>query len=381
MKSLKSVIKGTGRFIINNFVVKPIHTISLLTPNKWERYVNGQGGYFPEMQRHSRASIFIRQLNHIWRYGSPNKFFFLFGLDVKNFHNEENYIDYNYFAVKRNKLNKLGHKDSSVGVLRNKLLFSLLARQLSIPHPKVIGTIENENIHLFDNNEIITLENYLLENSGNVFIKKLTGECADGVYNLIFQNGNLILNSDKITLEDFKKKIKGGKFLVQETINNQIQELNNIYSESINTIRLTTIIDPKTREVKILPPTLRVGANGSKVDNWAAGGLIIGIDQSNSRLHKYGFYKPSYWKHGKGKETHHPDSGVKFEGYYIPLLKEAIEITSRIHYFLNDIHSIGWDIALTEEGVQIIEGNDNWEITLPQACDHGLKKEFMELFR
>lgn len=30
---------------------------------------------------------------------------------------------------------------------------------------------------------------------------------------------------------------------------------------------------------------------------------------------------------------------------------------------------IGWDIAITQDGPVIIEGNDNMDIDLPQACN------------
>ena len=50
------------------------------------------------------------------------------------------------------------------------------------------------------------------------------------------------------------------------------------------------------------------------------------------------------------------------------------------HEKLGDIHSIGWDIAITKDGPIFIEGNDNWELSLMQACNGGLKGEFEEFF-
>ena len=47
---------------------------------------------------------------------------------------------------------------------------------------------------------------------------------------------------------------------------------------------------------------------------------------------------------------------------------------------LKDIHSIGWDIAFTENGPIFIEGNDNWEITGIQATNGGMKELFQEDF-
>ena len=38
------------------------------------------------------------------------------------------------------------------------------------------------------------------------------------------------------------------------------------------------------------------------------------------------------------------------------------------------MHSIGWDIAITEHGYIFIEANGLWEISLVQAVHGGLKE-------
>ncbi len=50
------------------------------------------------------------------------------------------------------------------------------------------------------------------------------------------------------------------------------------------------------------------------------------------------------------------------------------------HSMLSPMYSVGWDIAIGEEGPVFIEGNDNWEINGPQACNGGMRKEFEEYF-
>ena len=43
-----------------------------------------------------------------------------------------------------------------------------------------------------------------------------------------------------------------------------------------------------------------------------------------------------------------------------------------LHKVMFRSHSIGWDVAITENGPVIIEGNDRWEISLIQAVHGGL---------
>ncbi len=45
---------------------------------------------------------------------------------------------------------------------------------------------------------------------------------------------------------------------------------------------------------------------------------------------------------------------------------------------LPGMQSVGWDIAIGENGPVFIEGNDNWEINGPQICNGGLKKLYDE---
>ena len=121
---------------------------------------------------------------------------------------------------------------------------------------------------------------------------------------------------------------------------------------------------------------LRIGANKNVVDNWAKGGLLVSI-REDGMLGKHGYYKPGYGT----RATSHPDTGVVFESFHVPFFREAVALASRFHALLGGIHSIGWDMAISESGPLFIEGNDNWEISMPQACEGGLKEKFNELFQ
>lgn len=100
--------------------------------------------------------------------------------------------------------------------------------------------------------------------------------------------------------------------------------------------------------------------------------MTIGINFQNGLLKKYGFYKLKYGT----KVATHPDSKIIFGQTEAPRYKEAVEIALKAAQCLYGIRAIGWDIAITADGPIIIEGNDNWEISLNQACDRPLRKEW-----
>lgn len=60
------------------------------------------------------------------------------------------------------------------------------------------------------------------------------------------------------------------------------------------------------------------------------------------------------------------------------MYREACELACNAHRCIYGVRAIGWDIAISQDGPVIIEGNDNWEISLQQACDRPLKREWLE---
>lgn len=333
--------------------------------------------YFPEYQetRKNMFARFLDQFCHILRYGSPNKFYFLYGLDIRNFNLPKDYIDYTQFMRVRNRLNNFGSPHSSIGLLRNKFFFSLVANALNIPTPENIGIIENGVLFILTEKKNTPLLEWIAGRNADVFIKSIGGECGDGVYHVKLNKGEISIDGKASSPQELLAVLGYGKYLLQNTLV-QHPRISAIYPKAVNTIRLETIYDKRNNKIEILPPLLRVGVGNNNVDNWAAGGLAIGIDASTGTLSKYGFYKPGFGT----KATSHPTTKVKFEGYEIPYMQEAISLAKRFHTYLSDIHSIGWDIAITENGPLIIEGNDNWEVSLVQICSHGLQKEFEEYF-
>lgn len=332
--------------------------------------------YFEEIgERKSTWVILWEQLLNILRYGYLNDFYFLYGFDRKGFRNQKEYVDYALFRRKREVLNHQVENNHIV-VLRDKLLFGLSAECYCIPTPHNIGYLANGKFINLDSKLEKPFEGLLELPDGEYFVKAYNGECADGVYKIEIKVGGLLVEGKETSLADFQKKLGENGYLVQKKIDAQHPVISRIYPNSINTIRLVSVYDRKNKRAKAFTAVLRVGANGNNVDNWAVGGLSIGIDIETGMLRKYGFYKPYFGR----KADKHPNTGVIFEGIKVPFWKQLLEKAILFHEKLRDIHSIGWDIGITQDGPVFIEGNDNWEISFLQACNGGLKKEYKELF-
>ena len=362
------------RRVIKSFVQKFCRIIRLVTE---EKDLTAEC-YFPEFidRRKSKTRIFLDQSRNIIKYGEPNKFYFLYGLDIKDFNRIEDFVDYSLFMRRRNEMNYRQIWYPPICVLRDKALFGVVADAYGITTPQNIGLIENGRIFLYEKKVSLSLKEYLASLPANqdFFLKTVFGECADGVFHVLVKNGSLFYKGDPVNIDTFLNPKH--RYLFQATIHNQNPVIAAIHPNAINTLRLVTVLNLKTGEIEVLSCVLRVGVGNNNVDNWAAGGLSVGVDTEKGCLRKYGFYKPGFGT----KVTEQPDSHIVFEGYSIPFLKEAISQAKEFHRQLYGMHSIGWDIAITNCGPCFVEANDNWEISLMQISNYGLQKQFDRLF-
>lgn len=60
----------------------------------------------------------------------------------------------------------------------------------------------------------------------------------------------------------------------------------------------------------------------------------------------------------KNRESDYiPTTKVKVDGFVIPYWKEIIKMTKEASKVNDDVNVVGWDVAITENGPLIIDGN------------------------
>ena len=273
----------------------------------------------------------------------------------------DEYMDYLHFMTSRNDANRIGKVDSQVVLLRDKYLFYKYMKSQNLPVPEVFAVYKEGILY---NNELREIGWSDLEEKKDYFIKAIDGECASYVKH--------INNYEELMVE--KRELGRAAYIFQEKII-QSSGMNVLNPSAINTYRIVTI--NKNGTPYVLTSLLRVGTKRTgNVDNWAAGGLAIGVQESGF-LKKYGYYKPIF-----GLKTDiHPDTSVVFEEFKAPGYQEALKLACDAHRMFYGVRAIGWDIAISESGPVFIEGNDNWEISLNQACDRPLRHDWEEAMR
>jgi hypothetical protein len=143
--------------------------------------------------------------------------------------------------------------------------------------------------------------------------------------------------------------------------------LNSIAPFTTNSIRVVTFVD-RNSKAHVQAAMIRLGRRGHAVDNWAKGGLSVGLDIATGVFGR-GVMKPKY---GSTWVDAHPDSGVAFSGLQMPYWDEIVRTCLRAAEGTPNLRSVGWDVVLTPEGPVLIEGNPDWGIHSVQVHTDGL---------
>ena len=205
-----------------------------------------------------------------------------------------------------------------------------------------------------------------------VFFCKPAGSCSgQGIYKNIY----LDENSD---LKKIYQYLKDNHLFVEGSIL-QHEEMNKLNPTSINTVRVVTLLAKKDVP-HIVYVLQRIGRKGMMVDNIGAGGIYTVLSDEGEIIH------PCWSDKTLKTYMKHPDSGFELIGFRVPYFKEALELCRKAAVEEKRVRYVGWDIAITEKGPVIVEGNplpgydmsQNYFVT---GRDTGLKPVFEEILK
>lgn len=170
------------------------------------------------------------------------------------------------------------------------------------------------------------------------------------------QGGKVLLFSD-ILIEDFVL---------------QHPDMAKLNPDSVNTVRIFTVAD-RQGNLKILSCGVRVGGKNADVDNYHAGGIGYTINPSSGVICLAGHDI-------SGKEFYyHPSTGVQMIGYQIPNWSAVLDAVSELVKVEPRGRLIGWDLAIVEDGIELIEANYCPDPGFMQRLsEKGLKPEILD---
>ncbi len=176
--------------------------------------------------------------------------------------------------------------------------------------------------------------------------------------------------SDDIARSEYQTLVKEDSIVEQVIL--QHDALNALYPDSVNTIRIASVL---TKEGPILLSScMRIG-NGGVIDNFCQGGMTAQVDFNTGRIETDAVDRE------RNVYDKHPITGVKFIGYQLPnwdYLKKAV---CEMALMDPDAGFIGWDIAITPDGIEMVEANNNQGFGWQYALGTDWRKAYREANR
>ena len=164
-------------------------------------------------------------------------------------------------------------------------------------------------------------------------------------------------DAEILTMEDFADSdafydyIKKKEFTVVEEYFVNHEKIREVYPLSLNTMRMITVIDDEGKP-QLFFAAQKFGRDGRFVD---VRGLHAPIDLETGTI-KFPFHSGDTTT--DDFYTEHPNTGYPLIGFEVPLFEEAKEMILRAAALIPKMRYVGWDVAVTDRGPVIVEGND-----------------------
>lgn len=234
--------------------------------------------------------------------------------------------------------------------LTNKYIFKNLARGFGLPTPKLISTIGRFH-------EVRTrtqLEALLRECSRDIVLKPISSAGGHRIVVLERAAGGFARFGEPVEFDRIWEHVQTGwdmGFLVEERVRNHPQ-YSDLHPDSLNCFRVVTL-RLQNGEQRFINWGLKVGRDRLQVDNAGAGGIWIVFDRLGKTTAAFADYL-------RTPITHHPNTERPLVGLRLEEVDAVFALAETASNRFSMMGTIGWDIALTDQGPMIIEGNTLW---------------------
>ena len=182
--------------------------------------------------------------------------------------------------------------------------------------------------------------NEFLDRHEVVFAKDPLGECGHGIKKIIVKE---IENRESV----YKELLNNKQFLIEEAII-QSDELNEINPNVVNSFRVVTLV--KDGKAHIVNNAIRINQFDSEIIG-CTNDIYVSFSEDgkidSKVIDDYGnVYK------------RHPLTNKEFDSVCIKDVKEAFELCKKAALEVPEVRYVGWDIAFSNKGPVLVEGNE-----------------------
>ena len=219
---------------------------------------------------------------------------------------------------------------------------------------------KRELVYIRDDNDYLRFEQFVKEND-KIMLKLQDSSRGRGSKQIWAKD----YKNCKVMFESIRKEYN--RFLMEEFVQ-QSEATKKFNESSVNTVRVITILK-RDGDVYIVDPIVRMGRKGAMDDHIGHGSIIAVVNKHTGEVVSSGK------DINNNKYEYHPDTGMKIQGVQLPRWNELIDTVKELAHIIPTVRYVGWDMALTDEGWIMIEGNNFSQIAPQMADGVGRKKE------
>lgn len=302
--------------------------------------------------------------------------------------------EWDEYIVDQNQFNKILAGNSSVKARRevgNKLRFYQHCINNKLPIVPVYCVFSDSQDLTVDGVERVSNLNkwqeILSRLPKELFIKPVLGRSGMGSFAVVRENDLLHFSGRIGSVEDLYRylmeRVKSGQsFIIQPRLRTYSSLMGIVSSKGLSTVRIITIMG--NNKPQIIMSCFKMVRGNNEHDNFLKGlsnNLIVPINIDTGELKQAWGSLRSDWPQ-MIQYASHPDTGKQIEGVILPFWHEICELALRAQKSVPLLPTIGWDIALTDDGVLIVEANTAYGVAAFQLFEgRGLKSEFERLLK
>ncbi|MDF1756671.1 MAG: ATP-grasp fold amidoligase family protein [Verrucomicrobiales bacterium] len=258
------------------------------------------------------------------------------------------YYGWGYDPLAISKRNRHVRRPECTVLFEDKEASHALFRSFMLPQPRQYGAVDPDD----DLNGILSAI-FDQQDGKRVFIKPVNGDGGKGACLAQRESNGIFIRQTTdpkmlVPVENFRLTLRS---VLQEGVI-QHPHLDELYAESLNTVRAVTLLTPE-KDILLVGAVLRIGRGCNFVDNGEQGGLGSLIDLKTGQLSDVAI-------DDVGRRTeNHPDTGVAFAEVTVPFWDETLELAREVQRQFSSFNRfIGMDIGISEDGPVLIEVND-----------------------
>ena len=284
----------------------------------------------------SKAAIFFDMTKCLLRYGAGYYDYQIFAFYDRTPEQRATYVTR---GVSK-KLNQFMNDEAYMHLFDNKDEFNKLFAKYIRRGWLVIPESSKEEIRAF------------IEGKEEVFIKIVDGECSHGC--------ERIRVADWPDFDALYQHILDGGFGLLEDVVDQHPDVEALHPGSVNCLRVITMLGDDG-EPHCMYVVQKMGLGDSFVD---CNCLFTRVDPETGKI----LYPAHSGDTPKGiVYEEQPDTHVRLVGYQLPFVPEAVAMCLEAARVVPQIRYVGWDVAISRDGPEFIEGNtycahDFWQL-------------------